>query len=106
MGIWLSTETISPSGDPLIASDEVVGTKVRRPTGETLGEIVHIVIAKRSGRVAHVVMRFGGFFGIGATHCALPWQALKYEPSLDAYELDISEAQLRSSAKAFKARGG
>ena len=75
-------------------------------TGETLGEIVHIVIAKRSGRVAHVVMRFGGFFGIGATHCALPWQALKYEPSLDAYELDISEAQLRSSAKAFKARGG
>ncbi len=86
----------------LIASDKVEGTKVRRPNGETLGEIMRVMIDKKSGQVAYAVMSFGGFLGIGSDFYPLPWDRLKYNPRLDAYELDISEEQLRQAPKFAK----
>jgi hypothetical protein len=86
----------------LIASDKVEGTKVRRPNGETLGEIMRVMIDKKSGQVAYAVMSFGGFLGIGSDFYPLPWDRLKYNPRLDAYELDITEEQLRKAPKFAK----
>jgi hypothetical protein len=86
----------------LIASDKVEGTKVRRPNGETLGEIMRVMIDKRTGQVAYAVMSFGGFLGIGSDFYPLPWDQLTYNPKLDAYELDITEEQLRKAPKFAK----
>src|SRR4029078_9669496 len=87
----------------LIASDKVEGTKVRRPNGETVGEIMRVMIEKRTGQVAYAVMSFGGFLGIGSDFYPLPWDRLTYNPRLDAYELDITEEQLRKAPKFDKA---
>lgn len=81
----------------LIASDKVEGTSVRRPNGDKIGSIERIMIDKRSGRVAYAVMSFGGFLGIGEDHYSLPWGKLNYNESLDAYEVDITEDQLRGA---------
>jgi hypothetical protein len=86
----------------LIASDKVEGTKVRRPNGETLGEIMRVMIDKKTGQVAYAVMSFGGFLGIGSDFYPLPWDRLTYNPRLDAYELDVSEEQLRKAPKFAK----
>jgi hypothetical protein len=86
----------------LIASDKVEGTKVRRPNGETLGQIMRVMIDKKSGQVAYAVMSFGGFLGIGSDFYPLPWHRLTYNPRLDAYELDITEDQLRKAPKFAK----
>jgi hypothetical protein len=96
--------SISPDADShsLIASDKVEGTKVRRPNGETLGEIMRVMIEKKSGQVAYAVMSFGGFLGIGSDFYPLPWDRLTYNPRLDAYELDITEEQLRKAPKFSK----
>ncbi|HEX3179945.1 MAG TPA: PRC-barrel domain-containing protein [Beijerinckiaceae bacterium] len=83
----------------LIASDKVEGTKVRRPNGKTVGEIMRVMIDKRTGQVAYAVMSFGGFLGIGSDFYPLPWDRLTYNPRLDAYELDITEEQLRKAPK-------
>jgi len=83
----------------LIASDKVEGTKVRRPNGQTVGEIMRVMIEKRTGQVAYAVMSFGGFLGIGSDFYPLPWDRLTYNPRLDAYELDITEEQLRKAPK-------
>ena len=83
----------------LIASDKVEGTKVRRPNGQTVGEIMRVMIDKKTGRVAYAVMSFGGFLGIGSDFYPLPWDRLTYNPRLDAYELDITEEQLRKAPK-------
>jgi hypothetical protein len=55
------------------------------------------MIDKRSGKVAYAVMTFGGFLGIGDEYRALPWNLLRYNERLDAYELlpTISSAMLR-----------
>jgi hypothetical protein len=90
----------------LIASDKVEGTKVRRPNGETLGEIMRVMIDKRTGQVAYAVMSFGGFLGIGSDFYPLPWDQLTYNPKLDAYELDMSDEQLRKAPKFAKGSAG
>ncbi len=92
-----STETTSSHA--LIASDRVEGTEVRRPDGEYLGRIERIMIDKLTGRSAYAVMSFGGFMGFGEEHYPIPWTKLNYNPSLDAYELAITEDELRNAPK-------
>jgi hypothetical protein len=83
----------------LIGSDKVEGTEVRRPSGEHLGTIRRVMIEKISGKVAYVVMSFGGFLGVGEDFYPVPWDRLKYNETLDAYELDISDDQLSGAPK-------
>jgi hypothetical protein len=86
----------------LIASDRVEGTPVKRSNGDTVGRIEHLMIEKRSGRVAYAVMSFGGVLGMGADHHTLPWNVLKYSTELDAYVLDATDEQLGGAPR----RGG
>jgi hypothetical protein len=81
----------------LIASDKVEGTAVRDSGGNKVGTIERVMIDKRTGKVAYAVMSFGGFLGVGTDFTALPWHVLRYNESLDAYELNITEAQLRGA---------
>jgi hypothetical protein len=81
----------------LIASDKVEGTPVRRSNGDTIGTIERVMIDKRSGRAAYAVMSFGGFLGIGENYRALPWSLLRYNEQLDAYELNLTDEQLRGA---------
>jgi hypothetical protein len=86
----------------LIGSDKVEGTAVRRPNGDKIGEIERIMIDKRSGKVAYAVMSFGGFLGMGEDYYPVPWDKLRYNTSLDAYELDVTDETLKG-APSFKA---
>ena len=83
----------------LSASDRIEGTSVRRPGGDKLGSIERLMVDKISGTVAYAVMRFGGFLSIGEQHYPIPWSLLKFNPAIDAYELDISEDVLSRAPK-------
>ena len=84
----------------LISSDKVEGTAVRRGNGDKVGSIEHVMLDKLSGRVAYAVMSFGGFLGLGEEYYALPWSALRYNENLDAYELNVTDDQLRNAPPA------
>jgi hypothetical protein len=81
----------------LIASDKVEGTTVRRSNGDKLGTIQRVMIDKHSGKVAYAVMTFGGFLSIGNEYRALPWSLLRYNERLNAYELNVTDDQLRNA---------
>ena len=83
------------SSHNLIASDRVEGTPVRRPTGEKLGTIQRLMIDKLSGNVAYAVLSFGGFLGMDQKHFPIPWSRLTYNPAKAAYELDVSDDELK-----------
>ncbi len=95
MAVSVGPEVMTWETARLIASDKVEGTPVRRSDGEKLGTIKRVMIDKRSGKVAYAVMTFGGFLGIGDEYRALPWSILRYNENLDAYELNVTEDQLR-----------
>ena len=78
----------------LVASDRVEGTDVRRPGGDRIGTIQRLMIDKASGKVAYAVLRYGGFLGMGEKRFPVPWASLRYNPKLEAYELEGSEAEL------------
>lgn len=85
----------SSKGDPteetsrLIASSKVEGTAVFNPAGEQLGTIANFMVDKVTGRVAYVVMSFGGFLGLGERYHPLPWRALRYDIALGGYVVDL-----------------
>jgi hypothetical protein len=79
----------------LIASDRIEGTEVRRPNGDRIGHIERLMIDKISGKVSYAILSFGGFLGIGANLVPLPWARMTFSRKLDAYQLDISDEELR-----------
>jgi sporulation protein YlmC with PRC-barrel domain len=81
----------------MIGSDKVEGTNVYRSNGDKIGQIERIMLDKLSGKVAYAVMSFGGFLGLGEDYYTLPWGVLTYNTALDAYELNLTEDQLRGA---------
>ena len=81
----------------LISSEKVQGTEVYGPDGEHVGEIDHLMIERVSGRVAYAVMSFGGFLGMGKDFYPVPWDALKYDTSLDGYRTNITREQVEGA---------
>lgn len=81
----------------LIASSKVTGTKVFSTDGEELGQIEHMMIGKRSGRVEYTVMSFGGFLGMNEKHFPIPWDALDFDPERDGYVVNIDKDRLKEA---------
>jgi hypothetical protein len=81
----------------LISSEDVQNTDVYGADNRAIGQIDHLLIDKLSGRVAYAVMSFGGFLGLAHSHYPIPWAALSYDPSLDGFRTNITEAQLRDA---------
>lgn len=82
---------------PLISSEDVKGADVYGPNEEAIGEIDHLMIDRRSGKVTYAVMSFGGFLGLGHSHYPVPWSTLKYNTELDGYQTGITESQLKNA---------
>jgi hypothetical protein len=93
-----TASTTSTTGKiKLISSDKVQGTEVYGPNGEHVGEIDHLMIERVSGRVAYAVMSFGGFLGMGKDFYPVPWDALKYDTTLDGYRTSITREQVEGA---------
>jgi hypothetical protein len=91
----MQSETMAkPATHSLIGSDRVEGTAVRRSDGDKIGTIQRLMIDKISGNVAYAVLSFGGFLGLGEKHLPVPWASLRYNRSLEAYEVDLSDDEL------------
>lgn len=81
----------------LIESDRVDGTAVYDHDGKHIGTIKRLMIEKSSGRVAYVVMSFGGFFALGTEPYTIPWAGLRYDKSLGGYRIAVGASELRAA---------
>jgi sporulation protein YlmC with PRC-barrel domain len=89
-------------GRTLIESDRVEGTNVYSPDGTKIGSIKRLMIEKVSGKVAYVVMSFGGFLGMGSDEFTIPWSKLNYDTNLGGYRTDITEEQVKGSPTFYR----
>ena len=92
-------EDVTTIFHPLIASSDVNGTQVFNTEGDRIGSIDHLMIDKKTGKVAYAVMGFGGFLGLGEDQYPIPWNALKYDTAQEGYVTGITRAQLEASPK-------
>jgi len=78
----------------VLTASTLTGDRVRNGAGEDLGKVEQIMIEISSGRVAYVVLSFGGFLGIGDKLFAVPWSALRLDEGEHEFILDVDRQTL------------
>jgi sporulation protein YlmC with PRC-barrel domain len=68
-----------------IASDSLVGIKVRDSQGKEIGAVSKLLIDARQGKVTSVIISRGGTLGMGAKEMSVPWEALKLQRDQDQH---------------------
>ena len=90
-----NSETMAINESPtLIASDKVQGTAIYDDSGARLGVVEHVMLDKFQGRVAYVVVSFGGILGVGTEFHPVPWDHLRYDRALRGYVINLPRAQI------------
>jgi sporulation protein YlmC with PRC-barrel domain len=84
------------SSSPIKASS-IIGTNVFNPEGDSLGDIKEIVIDPSTGRVAYVVVSFGGFLGMGEKLFAIPFSAFRYNVTNMEYVINVTKERLEDA---------
>jgi sporulation protein YlmC with PRC-barrel domain len=80
-----------------IRASKVIGTTVKDSAGERVGEVKDVVLDKQSNSILFGVMSFGGVLGIGEKFHPVPWAALDYDASENAYVINLTKDQLKAA---------
>jgi sporulation protein YlmC with PRC-barrel domain len=78
----------------VMAASKLAGDRVRNGAGEDLGKVEQMMIDLESGRVAYVVVAFGGFCGLGDKLFAIPWKAFRFNENEREFVLDLDRKTL------------
>ena len=81
----------------VMAASSLTGDRVRNGKGEALGTIDEIMLDLESGRIAYAVLSYGGFPGIGDKLFAVPWSALRIDPSEHEFVFDVDRKMLENA---------
>ena len=73
-----------------LPATEIKGSRVVNVKEENLGKIEEVMIDSEQGRIAYVVLSFGGLLGIGRKLFAIPWESLEYNRGDYILRLDKS----------------
>jgi sporulation protein YlmC with PRC-barrel domain len=80
-----------------IRASKVMGTTVKDSAGDRIGEIEDIVLDKQSDTILFTVLSFGGVLGVGEKYYPVPWEALSYDESEDAYIVNLTKRELEAA---------
>lgn len=80
-----------------VRASTLEGMTVKNQQGETLGEIEDLMLDVQDGRIAYVVLDFGGWFDVGGKHVAAPWNALALKPGAQDIILNVDKEKLRQA---------
>ncbi|ULL00911.1 PRC-barrel domain-containing protein [Bradyrhizobium sp. I71] len=84
----------------MVPSDRVERVAVYGRDGTKLGTIERLMLDKLSGMVAYAVIKTGGPLGTHH-HYPLQWNALKYDPSREAFRIELTLDELSSGPCEF-----
>jgi sporulation protein YlmC with PRC-barrel domain len=77
-------------------SDQLIGTDVVSPGDESLGIVDDIVLSPQTGKIAYLVVRYGGFLGVDAKYVPVPWEDFKITSGATLMVLDSNKNVLDS----------
>ncbi len=83
-------ETQASKNMAFMPTTEIKGYRVVNVKEENLGKIEEVMIDSEQGRIAYVVLSFGGLLGMGNKLFAIPWESLEYNRGDYILRLDKS----------------
>jgi sporulation protein YlmC with PRC-barrel domain len=79
-------------------ADDITGMNVHNLQGENLGSIDSVVIDLEQGQVAYAIVSAGGLLGVGGEDRAIPFNALRIDPTQeDVLTLDIDQQRFENA---------
>jgi len=78
----------------LISSRRIEGTPVYNQAGERLGEVHSVMLDKRSGQAAYVVMATAWFLGGTARVVPLEWNKFDYSADRRGYVVTLARDEI------------
>jgi len=80
-----------------IRAKTVIGTHVKDSVGDKIGKVEDIILDKTTNNIMFAVVGFGGMLGVGEKFHPMPWNALDYDESDNAYVVQFTKEQLKSA---------
>ncbi len=80
-----------------LSSSTLCSDPVRNAAGEDLGSVRDLMIDLQTGRIAYVVLSFGGFLGMGDKLFAVPWGAVSVDSQDKCLRLNVDSERLREA---------
>jgi hypothetical protein len=75
----------------------VSGDTIKNPQGGSHGDLKEIMIDTASGKVAYVVLSFGGVLGMGDKLFAVPWEALAVDGADKCLILNVGKQRMKDA---------
>jgi hypothetical protein len=75
----------------------ILGNPVLNLAGENLGDIKEIMVDVHTGKVAYLVLSFGGFLGLGSKLFPVPWEAFRTAPAGNSLVLELDKGILEEA---------
>ena len=81
----------------VLSASSLAGDDVRNSAGEDLGKAKDLMIDLENGRVAYVVVSYGGVLGMGNKLFAVPWDAFRVDEDKKELILDVDQKRLENA---------
>ena len=81
----------------LMSASTLTGDEVRNPLGENLGKVEEFMLDLPTGRIAYVVLSFGGVFGLGNKLFAVPPTVLTVNKDDKCVVLNVDKERLKQA---------
>ena len=75
-------------------SDQLLDAAVRSPKDEALGSIQDLVMNRKTGKIAYLVVARGGIFGFDKKYVPVPWDDFKATHDVSFLVLDANKATM------------
>ena len=80
-----------------LTATSIIGDDIESPDGESLGTVKNLMIDINQGRIDYVVLKFGGFLGLGQKLFAIPWKEFQLDPLREVFILNRDKEYLKNS---------
>ena len=79
----------------LLSTEALLGSAVKNPQGQDVGDLKQLMIDPHTGRVIYAVVAIGGFLGMGEKTIVVPWNALEVARNGKSLVLNVSPQMLQ-----------
>lgn len=90
-------DTLTTLPGVLLSTETLLGSDVKSPQGQNVGELKQLMIDPHTERVMYAVVSMGSFLGMGEKTVVVPWHAIEIARNGKSLVLNLSPQMLQQA---------